>query len=324
MNSQKILFQIKNLEKHYAVNGGGFKKNITYIKAVNGITINIFANETLGVVGESGSGKSTFGRTILGLETCTSGNLYYDGQELSASKSLAHNKRLKKEMQMIFQDPYSSLDPKQKIGKAISEPLVIHTKLSKKERYEKVITLLKEVGLKAENYERFPHQFSGGQRQRIGIARALACEPKFIVCDEPVSALDVSVQTQVIKLLQTLQETHKLTYLFISHDLGIVRHVCDRTMVMYLGRAMELAPVKKLYANPYHPYTEALLSAVPRPTLARKQERIKIKGEIPSVTKLPTGCVFHTRCPLATEKCRQEQPVWREVEPEHFVACHLR
>ncbi|HAQ07379.1 MAG TPA: peptide ABC transporter substrate-binding protein, partial [Bacillus bacterium] len=224
--------------------------------------------------------------------------------------------------QMIFQDPYASLNPKQRIGDALEEALIIHTKLSGQERRAKVIDLLREVGLKEEHYDRYPHEFSGGQRQRIGIARAISINPSFIVCDEPVSALDVSVQAQVIKLLKDLQGKHDLTYLFVSHDLGVVRHLCDRVLVMYLGQMVELAPVDKLYENPTHPYTDALLSAIPRPVIGKKRERVRLKGDLPSPTNPPAGCAFHTRCPLATELCKEKRPEWRAIDEGHFIACH--
>ncbi|MFX3624855.1 MAG: ABC transporter ATP-binding protein [Ectobacillus sp.] len=321
--SSQVLYRLTNVRKYYPIKGGLLKRVQGNVKAVDGITVDIFEGETLGVVGESGCGKSTFGRTILGLEHLSDGELEFRGKKLN-NLSSREFKDYKKEMQMIFQDPYASLNPKQRIGEAIEEPLIIHTDLSPQERYEEVIRLLEEVGLKEEHYYRFPHEFSGGQRQRIGIARALAIKPSFIVCDEPVSALDVSIQAQVIKLLQDLQEKHDLTYLFVSHDLGVVRHLCDRVMVMYLGHAVELAPVQELYKKPLHPYTEALLSAIPRPTVGKKKERMRLSGDIPSATNPPSGCPFHTRCPLATARCQQERPAWREIEPGHFVACHER
>jgi len=225
-------------------------------------------------------------------------------------------------MQMIFQDPYASLDPRQRIGAALEEVFVIHTKMTKAEREERVLQLLKEVGLKEEHYDRYPHEFSGGQRQRIGIARAIALNPSLVICDEAVSALDVSVQAQIIKLLKDIQEKHRLTYLFISHDLGVVRHFCNRVLVMYLGSTVELAPSHELYANPLHPYTKALLSAIPRPKPGVKKERIRLEGDLPNPANPPKGCPFHTRCPIATERCKQERPEWKEVAPNHYVACH--
>lgn len=319
--NRQVLYSLKNIKKHYPVKGGIFKTVKGHVKAVDGITLDIFKGETLGVVGESGCGKSTFGRTILGLETPTDGMMVFKGDDIS-EKTSRQLKPYKKDMQMIFQDPYASLNPKQRIGDALEEALIIHTKLSAGDRRNKVFELLREVGLKEEHYDRYPHEFSGGQRQRIGIARAISINPSFIVCDEPVSALDVSVQAQVIKLLKDLQGKHDLTYLFVSHDLGVVRHLCDRVLVMYLGQMVELAPVDKLYENPTHPYTDALLSAIPRPVVGKKRERIRLKGDLPSPTNPPAGCAFHTRCPLATELCKEKRPEWRAIDEGHFIACH--
>jgi oligopeptide/dipeptide ABC transporter ATP-binding protein len=319
--SRQVLYSLKNIKKHYPVKGGIFKTVKGHVKAVDGITLDIFKGETLGVVGESGCGKSTFGRTILGLETLTDGTMVFKGDDIG-QKSSRQLKPYKRDMQMIFQDPYASLNPKQRIGDALEEALIIHTELSASERRAKVVELLREVGLKEEHYDRYPHEFSGGQRQRIGIARAISINPSFIVCDEPVSALDVSVQAQVIKLLKDLQQKHDLTYLFVSHDLGVVRHLCDRVLVMYLGQMVELAPVNKLYENPTHPYTEALLSAIPRPVVGKKCERVRLTGDLPSPTNPPAGCAFHTRCPLATDHCKEKRPIWRAVEDGHFIACH--
>lgn len=318
---RQVLYSLKNIKKHYPVKGGIFKTVKGHVKAVDGITLDIYKGETLGVVGESGCGKSTFGRTILGLETPTDGSMIFKGDDISG-KTSRQLKPYKRDMQMIFQDPYASLNPKQRIGDALEEALIIHTDLPAGERRAKVVELLREVGLKEEHYDRYPHEFSGGQRQRIGIARAISINPSFIVCDEPVSALDVSVQAQVIKLLKDLQGKHDLTYLFVSHDLGVVRHLCDRVLVMYLGQMVELAPVDKLYENPTHPYTDALLSAIPRPVVGKKRERIKLKGDLPSPTNPPAGCAFHTRCPLATDLCKQQRPEWREIEEGHLIACH--
>jgi oligopeptide/dipeptide ABC transporter ATP-binding protein len=320
---EQVLYSVKNVKKHFPIKGGLLQRVKSHVKAVDGITLDIYKGETLGVVGESGCGKSTLGRTILGLESLTEGELVFNGNNIS-KYSARQLKPFKKEMQMIFQDPYASLNPKQRIGDALEEALIIHTQLSSQERREKVIQLLNEVGLKEEHYERYPHEFSGGQRQRIGIARAISINPSFIVCDEPVSALDVSVQAQVIKLLKDLQEKHALTYLFVSHDLGVVRHLCNRVLVMYLGQMVELAPVDKLYENPTHPYTEALLSAIPRPVVGRKRERIRLTGDLPSPSNPPTGCPFHTRCPIAKDHCATEKPAWRQIDDGHFIACHER
>jgi oligopeptide/dipeptide ABC transporter ATP-binding protein len=321
MSKSQPLLRLRNVKKYYPVRGGILKRIQSNVKAVDGVTVDIFQEETLGIVGESGCGKSTFGRTVLGLESLTDGTITYRGNDISHLSS--HQlKPLKKEMQMVFQDPYASLNPRQRIGDALAEAFIIHTKIDAKERKKRVIQLLHEVGLKEEHYEKYPHEFSGGQRQRIGIARAIALNPSFIVCDEPVSALDVSIQAQVIKLLKDIQQKHKLTYMFISHDLGIVRHFCDRVMVMYLGHMVELAPVHKLYENPVHPYTEALLSAIPRPVPGRKKDRIRLEGDLPSSTNPPKGCPFHTRCPIATARCKEERPEWREIDEGHFIACH--
>lgn len=320
---EQVLYSVKNVKKHFPIKGGLLQRVKSHVKAVDGITLDIYKGETLGVVGESGCGKSTLGRTILGLESLTEGELVFKGNNIS-KYSARQLKPFKKEMQMIFQDPYASLNPKQRIGDALEEALIIHTQLSAQARREKVIKLLNEVGLKEEHYERYPHEFSGGQRQRIGIARAISINPSFIVCDEPVSALDVSVQAQVIKLLKDLQEKHALTYLFVSHDLGVVRHLCNRVLVMYLGQMVELAPVNKLYENPTHPYTEALLSAIPRPVVGRKRERIRLSGDLPSPSNPPTGCPFHTRCPIAKDHCATEKPAWRQIDDGHFIACHER
>jgi oligopeptide/dipeptide ABC transporter ATP-binding protein len=320
---EQVLYSVKNVKKHFPIKGGLFQRVKSHVKAVDGITLDIYKGETLGVVGESGCGKSTLGRTILGLESLTEGELVFNGNNIS-KYSARQLKPFKKEMQMIFQDPYASLNPKQRIGDALEEALIIHTDLPARERREKVVKLLNEVGLKEDHYERYPHEFSGGQRQRIGIARAISINPSFIVCDEPVSALDVSVQAQVIKLLKDLQEKHALTYLFVSHDLGVVRHLCNRVLVMYLGQMVELAPVEKLYENPTHPYTEALLSAIPRPAVGRKRERIRLTGDLPSPSNPPTGCPFHTRCPIAKDHCATEKPAWRQIDDGHFIACHER
>ena len=317
-----VLFSLRDVKKYYPIKGGLLKRTVGHIKAVDGISLDIYNGETLGVVGESGCGKSTFGRTILRLEELTEGSLVFEGTELG-KKSERALKPFKKKMQMVFQDPYASLNPKQRIGKAIEESLVIHTKMTSGQRYDFVVSLLQEVGLKEEHYWRFPHEFSGGQRQRIGIARALAINPSFIVCDEPVSALDVSIQAQVIKLLKELQAKHELTYLFVSHDLGVVRHICDRVLVMYLGQTVELTTAKKLYKGALHPYTQALMSAIPRPVVGRSKERIRLEGDIPSAANPPTGCAFHTRCSQAKEICKKARPEWREIESGHFVACHL-
>jgi len=301
--TNEVLFKLEDVKKYFPIKEGMLKKSKNYVKAVDGISLDIFSGETLGIVGESGSGKSTFGRTILGLESLTSGKMEFKGIDVTKLTS-SQRQNIKKEMQMIFQDPYASLNPKQRIGKAIEEPMVIHTNLSRQERYERAVALLEEVGLGEEHYSRFPHEFSGGQRQRIGIARALAIEPEFIVCDEPTSALDVSIQAQVLTLLKNLQRKKNLTYLFISHDLGVVRHICDRVLVMYLGRPVELAPVEQLIKNPQHPYTKVLLSAVPRPVVSdQKPKRLKLE-DFPELQNFTA-----------------KEYDWKEVGDNHYVAC---
>ncbi|WLD93157.1 ABC transporter ATP-binding protein [Alkalihalobacillus sp. AL-G] len=321
MNLQQPLLQINNVKKYYPIKGGLLQRVQGHVRAVEDVSIDLYEGETLGVVGESGCGKSTFGRAVLRLEPLTEGSIVFKGQEIGTLPD-RKLKAFKREMQMIFQDPYASLNPRQRIGDGLEEAFIIHTSLSKKERKDSVLKLLDEVGLKADHYDRYPHEFSGGQRQRVGIARAIALNPSFIVCDEAVSALDVSVQAQVIKLLKELQEKHQLTYMFISHDLGVVRHISDRVLVMYLGNTAELAPSDRIYENPLHPYTKALLSAIPRPIPGRKKNRIKLAGDLPNPANPPKGCPFHTRCPIATAQCKEERPVWREVEKNHFVACH--
>jgi oligopeptide/dipeptide ABC transporter ATP-binding protein len=318
-----VLFQIKDVKKHYPIRGGFLKRVKNHVKAVDGVTVDIHEGETLGVVGESGCGKSTFGRAVLGLEDLTEGKLVYQGNDIT-KLSRRQLKPYKKEMQMIFQDPYASLNPRQRVGDALEEAFIIHTSLNAKQRKENVVHLLTEVGLSEDHYDHYPHEFSGGQRQRIGIARAISLNPKFIVCDEAVSALDVSVQAQVIKLLKELQTSHLLTYLFISHDLGVVKHVSDRVLVMYLGNMVELAPVDKLYKNPQHPYTQALLSAIPRPVPGHKREQIRLEGDLPSPTDPPKGCPFHTRCPIAEDICKEVRPEWQQIDNGHYVACHFR
>lgn len=321
MATEQPLLEVKNLKKYYPIKSGLLKRTTGNVQAVEDISIDVYEGETLGVVGESGCGKSTFGRTILGLEELTGGTIKFRGKSIGGLSD-RQLKKYKKEMQMIFQDPFASLNPRQRIGDALEEVFVIHTDIPKKDRETLVKDLLKEVGLKEDVYDRYPHEFSGGQRQRIGIARAIALNPSFIVCDEAVSALDVSVQAQIIKLLKKLQHDHHLTYLFISHDLGIVRHVCDRVLVMYLGATAELASADQLFNNALHPYTKALLSAVPRPIPGRKKERVRLTGDLPNAANYPKGCPFHTRCPIATEKCTTVRPEWRKIEEGHYVACH--
>ncbi len=315
------ILEMSEVKKYFPVKSSFLKKTISNVQAVENVTVEVMEGETLGIVGESGCGKSTLGRTILGLEKLTAGSIKFRGEEIGGL-SERQFKKYKKEMQMIFQDPYASLNPRQRIGDALEEAFIIHTPISRKERRQRVKELLVEVGLKEEHMDRYPHEFSGGQRQRIGIARAISLNPSLIVCDEAVSALDVSVQAQIIQLLKQLQQSHQLTYLFIAHDLGVVRHICNRVLVMYLGATAELAPTEELFSNPLHPYTKALLSAIPRPIPGRRKERVRLEGELPNPADYPNGCPFHTRCPLAHERCRVERPAWREVKTNHFVACH--
>jgi oligopeptide transport system ATP-binding protein len=324
INQDDILLDLKNMQVHFPVMAGFIiSKKIAENKAVDGITFDIKRGETLGLVGESGCGKSTTGRAILQLYKPTGGQVLFNGVDMNTLKG-GDMRNLRRKMQMIFQDPYASLNPRMSVRDIIGEPLLIHKLGSSKEREARVAELMRIVGLNPYYATRYPHEFSGGQRQRIGIARALAVSPDFIVCDEPVSALDVSIQAQIINLLEELQQQFGLTYLFIAHDLAVVRHISDRVAVMYLGKLMEMSDRNTIYDNPLHPYTKALLSAVPipDPVLERKRERIILTGDVPSSLRPPKGCVFHTRCPIAIDECRQVLPDWREVEPGHWVACH--
>ena len=319
-----ILLQVRDLKVYFPVTAGLiFQRKVADVKAVDGVTFHIRKGETLGLVGESGCGKSTTGRAILQLYRPTSGSVMFGETELTQLKG-GDLRRMRRKMQMIFQDPYASLNPRMSAGAIIGEPLAIHGLAKGDQRRERVAELMRIVGLNPFYASRFPHEFSGGQRQRIGVARALAVEPDFIVADEPVSALDVSIQAQIINLLEDLQEQFELTYLFIAHDLSVVRHISDRIAVMYLGKLMELTGRDELYENPLHPYTKALLSAVPipDPVLEEKRERIILSGDVPSPMAPPPGCVFNTRCPIADEQCRREIPEWREVSRDHWVACH--
>jgi oligopeptide/dipeptide ABC transporter ATP-binding protein len=317
----KTILEIKGLKKHFPVkNPLGLTSN--YVKAVNNVSFYLNEGETYGLVGESGCGKSTLGRTILRLTEPTEGEALFRNQNIFKMKP-NEMRKIRQDLQMVFQDPYSSLNPRKRVGDMIEEPMVIHKLGTKQERIEIVMDILQKVGLQPEQFYRYPHEFSGGQRQRIGLARALVVNPKLVICDEPVSALDVSIQSQIINLLQEIQEQFKLTYLFIAHDLSVVRHISDRIGVMYLGKMMEEAATDDLYANPLHPYTQALLSAVPHPDPTVKKERIALKGEIPSPMNPPSGCIFHTRCPYVMDICKKEEPVKKEMAKDHFVACHL-
>ncbi|PWH14243.1 MAG: peptide ABC transporter substrate-binding protein [Anaerolineae bacterium] len=323
--SDAALLSVRNLVKHFPIKRGIiFQKEIGAVHAVDGVTFDVHRGETLGLVGESGCGKSTTGRTILQLYRPTSGQVLFDGIDLVTLKG-NELRKMRRRMQMIFQDPYASLNPRMTVGEIIGEPLLIHGVARGKAIQERVEQLLELVGLNPAFSNRYPHEFSGGQRQRIGVARALALQPDLIVCDEPISALDVSIQAQVVNLLEDLQQQFGLTYLFIAHDLSMVRHISNRIAVMYLGVLVELADRTELYSNPLHPYTQALLSAVPIPDpfVEERRRRIILEGDVPSPVNPPSGCRFRTRCKYAKERCSEEKPEWREFQPGHFVACHF-
>lgn len=319
-----VLLKVKKLKKYFPVRGGILSKIIGYVQAVDEISFNIKEGETLGLVGESGCGKTTTGRTIIRLLEPTAGEVDFKGKNIFKLKK-EEIRKIRRNIQIIFQDPFGSLNPRMTVGEIVGESLVIHKIVkNNKEKDERVKNLLKTVGLNAGHIRRYPHEFSGGQRQRIGIARALALNPKLIICDEPVSALDVSIQAQVINLLEDLQEKFNLTYLFIAHDLSVVKHISDRVAVMYLGKIVELSSTSELYNNTQHPYTEALLSAVPIPDPTLKRQRIVLEGDVPSPFKPPVGCRFHPRCKYVKPICSQEEPELNNIGNGHFVACHLR
>jgi peptide/nickel transport system ATP-binding protein len=318
---QTAILEIKNLKKHFVMTKGIIKKNTTKVRAVDGLNFDVYQGETLGIVGESGCGKSTTGQLILGLLDATEGNIFFQNRDL-AILSQEELRKARRDLQVIFQDPYSSLNPRMTVEELIGEPLVVHKLASGKKLREEVMELMKLVGLGEHQLKRFPHEFSGGQRQRIGIARALALKPKVIVCDEAVSALDVSIQAQILNLLKKLQRELGLTYVFIAHGLPAVRHISDRIGVMYLGRMVELSNRDEIFEKPLHPYTQALLDSVPIPDPKLRKEHQLIEGEIPNPSNPPSGCHFHPRCPYATDRCRQEDPEYREIMPKHFVACH--
>ena len=326
MAEQTPLLKVEHLSKEFPANSGVFASHFSkrVVSAVNDVSFEIMPGETFGLVGESGCGKSTTGRTIMHLNRPTGGKVFFEGRDVSAMNK-KELKAMRREMQFIFQDPYASLNPRMTIGEIVSEPMTIHGIGTKAERMERVRELLDVVGLNPEHINRYPHEFSGGQRQRVGIARAFILRPKLIICDEPVSALDVSIQAQVLNLLKKLQDKYGTAYLFIAHDLSVVQHISDRVAVMYLGKMVELSDWKSLYALPHHPYTQSLLSAVPvpDPDIQKTRKRIILAGDPPSPLDPPAGCRFHTRCPIAQEICGREQPAFNEVEPGHFCACHF-
>ncbi|KAB2330868.1 ABC transporter ATP-binding protein [Bacillus mesophilum] len=319
------ILEVNDLKKHFPVKAGILQRNVGSVKAVDGLSFKVKKGETIGIVGESGCGKSTAGRTLIRLYEPTAGDIFFKGRNISKMSESELRRTVRKDIQMVFQDPYASLNPRKTLKSILLEPMKTHNMYKGKEREDKLDELLDRVGFNPLFINRYPHEFSGGQRQRIGIARALTLNPDLIIADEAVSALDVSIQAQIINLMKDLQEEMGLTYVFISHDLSVVRHISDRVGVMYLGKIMEFAPKKDIYEEPLHPYTQALLSAVPTPRKkgAAPRERIILKGDLPSPANPPTGCVFHTRCPAATAMCSEKVPEFREVKKDHFVACHL-
>jgi oligopeptide/dipeptide ABC transporter ATP-binding protein len=321
MSEQKMILDIQNLRTYFPIKGGVIRNTVGFVHAVEDVSFQIYEKETFGLVGESGCGKSTTGRSLLRLIEPTSGHIYFDGEDLCALGGEALRKK-RRDMQLIFQDPYASLNPRMTVRKLLEEPLWTHFSLSQKEINEQVNWISDAVGLLPEQLERYPHQFSGGQRQRISIARALICKPRLVVADEPVSALDVSIQSQILNLLIDLQKKINLSYLFISHDLNVVRHISNRMGIMYLGRIVESGNTEDIYENPLHPYTQALLSAIPKQDPSEKKKRIHLEGDVPNPANPPCGCAFHERCPECMEICRQKLPETKELEPGHYVTCH--
>lgn len=322
VEEKEILLSVNQLKQYFPIKGGIFGRTVNHVKAVDDISFDIYEGETLSIVGESGCGKSTTGRAILRLDEPTSGKIQFQEKDL-LSLSKKEMRKVRKDLQVIFQDPFASLNPRQTVGQILGEALAIQNVVPKENRRHRIEELLGHVGLRPESMERYPHEFSGGQRQRIGIARALAVEPKLIICDEAVSALDVSIQAQVLNLLKSLQRQFNLTFLFISHDLGVVRHISDRVMVMYLGKVVEIADKKSIFEQPQHPYTRALLSVIPVPNPVQKRERILLTGDVPSPIDPPSGCRFHTRCPFAIDICKTQAPALKISAQNHQVACHI-
>nr|WP_225229822.1 dipeptide ABC transporter ATP-binding protein [Sporosarcina quadrami] len=326
LTDEDILVEVRNIKKYFPIKGGVLQKTVGQLKAVDDVSFSIKKGETLGIVGESGSGKSTLGRVLIRLLEPTDGQLIFDNKDITTLRQRLI-RPIREDMQMVFQDPFASLNSKMSVEQLIEEPLLVQGNLAKKDRKQKVLAVLQKVGLRKDDLQKYPHEFSGGQRQRISIARALVLNPKFVICDEPVSALDVSIQAQVLNLMKDLQEDLGLTYLFIAHDLSVVKHISDRVAVMYLGRFAEIAPKRSLYDNPLHPYTQALLSSIPVIDLsgeqARGKEKIKLSGDLPSPASPPSGCTFRTRCPKAHDRCTIDRPELIEIDEGHFVACHL-
>ena len=323
MAEKRKILEVKHLKKYFPLKKGKFKEGDPCVKAVDDITFDLYEGETLGLVGESGCGKSTLGRTIIRLYEPTSGEVIFEGEDV-AKKSRKEMRALREEMQFIFQDPYSSLNPRMTVFNILAEPLIAHGKFKRGPELDAYVkNLMDRCGLPSYYCYRYPHQFSGGQRQRIGIARSLALDPSFIICDEPVSALDVSIQSQIINLMKDMQEEKNISYIFISHDLSVVKHISDRVGVMYLGSMMELADKNEIYSNPQHPYTRALIGAIPLPDPTKRKEMQVIQGEIPSNVNIPKGCKFNPRCPFAKDICREQEPATKEVKPNHFVKCHF-